>query len=155
MEMTQSIYTLVSTLVSHIGLRLHWDVVYWSCTCMHAAYFAGVEIETKLLTSNTLVKLTISCELFIEVERGLIIPTPEPPGCCMDVQSASIKRLVVYTGITIPTTTDRYGFYGVVCFEAPSLVYLDYSCYVAENYEFIELDMLVEARLIVSCYGIP
>ncbi|KAJ4881770.1 F-box/RNI-like/FBD-like domains-containing protein [Raphanus sativus] len=150
---------------------------------LHAARFAGLEIETELLTSNTLVKLTISCEFFIEVKRvflpalkslsllsvsGLDHPNycrlidgcslledlyirdgdyPVPPGCGLHVQSASIKRLVVYTGITVPSHRDRSGFYGVVCFDAPSLVYLDYSSYVAENYEFIDLDMLVEVRL--------
>ncbi|KAL0889384.1 hypothetical protein Bca101_013367 [Brassica carinata] len=117
---------------------------------LHAAPFAGVELQTKLLTSDTLVKLTISCEFFIEVERlffpslkslsllsvsGLDHPNycrlldacpvledlyirdgdyHEPPGCGMYVQSASINRLVVYTGITIPSLTDRCGYYGGV-----------------------------------------
>ncbi|KAF3581071.1 hypothetical protein DY000_02028554 [Brassica cretica] len=58
------------------------------------------------------------------------------------VQSASIKRLVVF--LNLPDA--KYDHDATYC-GAPNLVYLDYSSYVFENYQFVDLDSLVEARL--------
>ncbi|KAL0710694.1 hypothetical protein Bca4012_017672 [Brassica carinata] len=58
------------------------------------------------------------------------------------VRSASIKRLVVF--LNFPDAKDDH----VVTYcGAPNLVYLDYSSYVFENYQFVDLDTLVEARI--------
>lgn len=62
--------------------------------------------------------------------------------CSTFVKSASIKRLVVFSDVPKCIEDHREA-----CFEAPSLVYLDYSSYVFRNYEFVDLDSLVEARL--------
>ncbi|KAJ0239331.1 F-box domain-containing protein [Hirschfeldia incana] len=69
-----------------------------------------------------------------------------------DVIHASIKRLVVVT--PLPDITDYYAAAAyfertrsIVHFQAPSLVYLDYSSFVFTDYEVDDLDSLVEARL--------
>ncbi|KAG7599740.1 FBD domain [Arabidopsis suecica] len=66
----------------------------------------------------------------------------DPPCCGTGVQSASIKRLVL--SLNLPGSKQDHE---VAYLEAPSLVYLDYSSYVFENYQFTDLDLLVEARL--------
>ncbi|CAH2035963.1 unnamed protein product [Thlaspi arvense] len=144
---------------------------------LHAAPIAGVGLVTELLTSNTLVKLTISgsCDLKVgrvflpalkslsllsvnmidhpnysrlvdgcPVLEDLFIRDGEQPGSGSFVESASIKRLVVFTKCR-PVYRDVA--HDLICFEAPSLVYLDYSSYVSESYEFIDLNLLVEVRL--------
>ncbi|KAL1201778.1 F-box/LRR-repeat protein [Cardamine amara subsp. amara] len=141
--------------------------------------WSGVFIETKLFTSNTLVKLTISGEYGLEAERVFFpalkslsllsvefghdnysriidgCPVLEElyirdgdylhpaPSCGTDVESASIKRLVVFTNL--PNHKDEHR--RIIFFQAPSLVYLDYSSYVSIQYELVDLDLLVEARL--------
>ncbi|OAP18667.1 hypothetical protein AXX17_AT1G41970 [Arabidopsis thaliana] len=65
-----------------------------------------------------------------------------PPCCGSVVKSASIKRLVVL--VNLPNKRDSHDY---AYFEAPSLVYLDYSSYVYETYQIVGLDSLVEARL--------
>ncbi|KAG2302306.1 hypothetical protein Bca52824_030957 [Brassica carinata] len=69
-----------------------------------------------------------------------------------DVIHASIKRLVIVT--PLPDVTDYYvsadyfeSARSTVRFQAPSLVYLDYSSFVFKEYEVDDLDSLVEARL--------
>ncbi|XP_010479197.1 PREDICTED: F-box/LRR-repeat protein At1g48400-like [Camelina sativa] len=76
-------------------------------------------------------------ELFIrDADHGY------PPCCSSFVKNASIKRLVVL--VNLPDFKERHD---LSYFEAPSLVYLDYSSYVWYDYEFVHLDSLVEARL--------
>ncbi|CAH2035964.1 unnamed protein product [Thlaspi arvense] len=144
---------------------------------LHASPIAGVELVTELLTSNTLVKLTISGYYDLQVGRvflpalkslsllsvymidhpnysrlvdgcpvleDLFIRDDGEPGCGAFIESASIKRLVVFTRCR---PVDRDMAHDLICFEAPSLVYLDYSSYVSESYEFIDLDLLVDVRL--------
>lgn len=135
-------------------------------------------LETKFLTSNTLVKLTLSSRCVLEVD-SVFFPAlkslsllsvafeydyrwrllwgcpalqdlhirdgdypPEPLCFGRDVQSASLKRLVVFTNQ--PEFQNDHTF---IFIQAPSLVYLDYSSYVSEDYHFHDLDLLVEARL--------
>ncbi|XP_010451304.1 PREDICTED: F-box/LRR-repeat protein At1g48400-like [Camelina sativa] len=141
--------------------------------------FSGICIKTKLFTSNTLVKLTLSGAYDLEAERvflpalkslsllstsighdyysllidgcpvleDLYIRDGDCPdsiaGCGTDVECASIKRLVIFS--ILPN--DQPAHRRIVYFEAPSLVYLDYSSYVSEQYEVADLDSLVEARL--------
>ncbi|KAG7656784.1 Retrotransposon Copia-like N-terminal [Arabidopsis suecica] len=62
--------------------------------------------------------------------------------CGLDVQSASIKRLVVFTNLP-----DFQEDHDLIYFETPNLVYLDYSSYVSEDYQFTHLDSLVEVSL--------
>ncbi|KAL9308946.1 putative FBD domain-containing protein [Arabidopsis thaliana] len=62
--------------------------------------------------------------------------------CGLDVQSASIKRLVVFTNLP-----DFQEDHNLIYFETPNLVYLDYSSYVSEDYQFTHLDSLVEVSL--------
>ncbi|KAG2335183.1 hypothetical protein Bca52824_006363 [Brassica carinata] len=136
-----------------------------------------VFIEKELLTSNTLVKLTLSGAYILSVQRvffpalkslsissvsgldgpnfgGLIRGCPvleelyirndqsRLPCYGTVVRSASIKRLVVF--LNFPDAKDDH----VVTYcGAPNLVYLDYSSYVFENYQFVDLDTLVEARI--------
>ncbi|XP_010481076.1 PREDICTED: F-box/LRR-repeat protein At1g48400-like [Camelina sativa] len=52
-------------------------------------------------------------------------------GCGTDVESASIKRLVIFSILPYDQPAHRR----IVFFEAPSLVYLDYSSYVSNQYE--------------------
>ncbi|CAL9218103.1 unnamed protein product [Arabidopsis halleri] len=142
------------------------------------AYRHYFDIETELLTSKTLVKVTLSGLYAIEVKyvffpalKSLSLlsvlgldydnycslldgcPALEElyirdddllgsPCCGAFVKSASIKRLVVFTNCP-----DYKYDHEVSCFEAPNLVYLDYSSYVFENYQYVALDSLVEARL--------
>jgi hypothetical protein len=60
------------------------------------------------------------------------------------VKCASIKRLVVFTDCPKFKEDEDHQ---EPCFIAPSLVYLDYSSYLSENYDLIDLNSLVEARL--------
>ncbi|XP_010434141.1 PREDICTED: F-box/LRR-repeat protein At1g48400-like [Camelina sativa] len=64
-------------------------------------------------------------------------------GCGTDVECASIKRLVIFSILPYDQPAHRR----IVYFEAPSVVYLDYSSYVSQHYEVADLDSLVEARL--------
>ncbi|CAF2070023.1 unnamed protein product [Brassica napus] len=68
------------------------------------------------------------------------------------VEHASIKRLVIATHV--PHHIDYYlllEYFENACqtvrFQAPSLVYLDYSSFVFRKYDVGDLDSLVEARL--------
>ncbi|CAF2122722.1 unnamed protein product [Brassica napus] len=136
-----------------------------------------VLIEREFLTSNSLVKLTLSGAYFPRLQnvffpalkslsissvsgldapnfgrliRGcpvlkeLYIRNDQTRQLCYGilVQSASIKRLVVF--LNLPDA--KYDHDATYC-GAPNLVYLDYSSYVFENYQFVDLDYLVEARL--------
>ncbi|KAL1222453.1 F-box/LRR-repeat protein [Cardamine amara subsp. amara] len=58
------------------------------------------------------------------------------------VQSESIKRLVV--SVNLPGSKN---FHEVTYFETPSLVFFDYSSYVFQHYDLIDLGSLVELRL--------
>ncbi|XP_010479194.1 PREDICTED: F-box/LRR-repeat protein At1g48400-like isoform X1 [Camelina sativa] len=146
---------------------------------LHATHrYFGFDIETKLLTSKTLVKLTLSGECSLDVERvffpalkslsllsvlGLdcpnycrlldACPVLEDlfitdadhwylPCCGVFVESPTIKRLVVF--VNLP---DAKEYHSTVFFKASRLVYLDYSSYVSKQYEFVDFDLLVEARL--------
>ena len=62
------------------------------------------------------------------------------PCCASFVESASLRRLVIT--VKLSDTEDTSVF-----LKAPSLVLLDYSGYVTNVYDFVDLDMLVEARL--------
>ncbi|KAG7599814.1 F-box-like domain superfamily, partial [Arabidopsis suecica] len=64
------------------------------------------------------------------------------PRCGAVVKSSSIKRLVVF--VNLPDSKEHHE---VSCFEAPSLVYLDYSSFVFGNYQSVDLESLIEARL--------
>ncbi|KAG7594470.1 F-box domain [Arabidopsis thaliana x Arabidopsis arenosa] len=66
----------------------------------------------------------------------------DSPCCGAFVKSSSIKRLVVF--VNLPYSKEHHK---VSCFEAPSLVYLDYSSFVFGNYQSVDLESLVEARL--------
>ncbi|KAJ4907106.1 F-box/RNI-like/FBD-like domains-containing protein [Raphanus sativus] len=137
-------------------------------------------IERELLTSNTLVKLTLSGAYILGVQHvffpalkslsilsvtgldgpnfsGLIRGSPVLeelyilndqlllPCYGTIVQSASIKRLVVFLDFPDAKDDHRVTYCG-----APNLVYLDYSSYVFEYYQFVDLDTLVEARLSIK-----
>ncbi|KAG2244316.1 hypothetical protein Bca52824_093843 [Brassica carinata] len=167
--------------------RLNSSLNRWIWTCMerglleihfHAIPTSVFGLETKLLTSNTLVKLTLSVRCVLEAEQ-VFLPAlkslsllsvafeydyrvrllggcpaleelhirdgdyPLEPLCCgRDVYSASVKRLVIFSMQSKFEHT-----HDIVFLEAPSLVYLDYSSYVSEEYRFLDLDLLVEARL--------
>ncbi|CAA7061880.1 unnamed protein product [Microthlaspi erraticum] len=144
---------------------------------LHAGPCSGLYIETELLTSKTLVKLTLSGDYFLEVE-GVFFPALKsldllslygldypnlyrllhgcplledlfirddplhPSGGGLDLESESIRRLVVYLNRpTCPADQD------LTCFEAPNLVYLEYSGYVSRDYTCVDLDSLVHVRL--------
>ncbi|KAG7599742.1 FBD domain [Arabidopsis suecica] len=145
---------------------------------LHATPWSAIAIETKLLTSNTLVKLTLSARCFVEVDcvffpalksLSLISVRCDHPNylrlidgcpvleelymrdgdypmlqqtCGTNVESASIKRLVIFTH-----NPDDTQCHQLIYFETPSLVYLDYSSYVSEQYQIVDLDLLVKARL--------
>ncbi|KAL9309002.1 F-box/LRR-repeat protein [Arabidopsis thaliana] len=145
---------------------------------LHATPMSFVAIETKLLTSNTLVKLTLSARCFVEVERvffpalkslslfsilgdytnyirlidgcpvleELYMRDGDYPflrlTCGTNVESASLKRLVIFTH-----NPNEMIWHELIYFEAPSLVYLDYSSYVSARYDVLDFDLLVEARL--------
>ncbi|CAN6891450.1 unnamed protein product [Brassica oleracea] len=135
----------------------------------------GVYLSRELFTSNTLVKLTLSGEYALEVNRVFLpalksisllsnwldgpnygrlldgCPVLEDllitethrwalPCCASFVESASLRRLVIT--VKLSDTEDT-----TVFLKAPSLVFLDYSGYVTNVYDFVDLDMLVEARL--------
>ncbi|XP_024006267.1 F-box/LRR-repeat protein At1g48400 isoform X1 [Eutrema salsugineum] len=145
---------------------------------LHAIPITSVYMETKLLTSNTLVKLTL-CHRFILAAEDVFFPALKSlsllsvdfgydkycqlldgcpvleelfvtdddsyqhwPCCGAYVESASIKRLVAF--VHLPDAREHYD---CMLFDAPSLVYLDYSTHVFGNHEFRGLDLLVEARL--------
>ncbi|CAH8252176.1 unnamed protein product [Arabidopsis lyrata] len=144
----------------------------------YTRYLGGVDIETDLFTSNTLVKLTLSGGYALEAKRvffpalksltlyltsrldhpnfcRLIDGCPvleelficeadswDMPCCGVGVESASIKRLVV--SVNLPGSKHDHD---VTYFKAASLLYLDYSSYVSENYELTDLGSLVEVRL--------
>ncbi|CAA7057942.1 unnamed protein product [Microthlaspi erraticum] len=63
-------------------------------------------------------------------------------GTAVTVSSASLKKLTIYAfgslGFENPKST---------CFDTPSLLYLDYSDIVSEDYPKLNLEHLVEARL--------
>lgn len=59
------------------------------------------------------------------------------------VSSASLRKLTIYAKGFEDFGGDPKGFY----FDTPSLVYLDYSDYVAADYPVVNLTSLVEARL--------
>ncbi|KAJ0234536.1 F-box domain-containing protein [Hirschfeldia incana] len=135
----------------------------------------GFYLSTELFTSNTLVKLTLSSEYYLRVDRvflpalkslsllsnwldgtnydrlldgcpvleDLLITETHPwalPCCAAFVESASLKRLVITAKLSYTEDT-------TVFIKAPSLLFLDYSGYVTNVYNFVDLDMLVEARL--------
>ncbi|CAN6891426.1 unnamed protein product [Brassica oleracea] len=163
------------TLVSAVGFGLRWNAVYRSYTCTPPPRCHGVYLSRELFTSNTLVKLTLSGEYALEVncvflpalksisllsnwldgpnygrlldgcpvlEDLLITETHRwaLPCCASFVESASLRRLVIT--VKLSDTEDTSVF-----LKAPSLVLLDYSGYVTNVYDFVDLDMLVEARL--------
>lgn len=64
-----------------------------------------------------------------------------PPAWTGDVSSSSIERLTIIHHY--PDYREAYEF---VSFATPSLLYLDYSGYVADQYD-VDFDSLVEARL--------
>ncbi|KAF3558337.1 hypothetical protein F2Q69_00016787 [Brassica cretica] len=64
-----------------------------------------------------------------------------PPAWTGDVSSSSIERLTIIHHY--PDYREAYEF---VSFTTPSLLYLDYSGYVADQYD-VDFDSLVEARL--------
>ncbi|KAL0701176.1 hypothetical protein Bca4012_057298 [Brassica carinata] len=127
-----------------------------------------VNLERKLLTSNTLVKLTLSLggldydnyrrlikgcpvleELFV-TDIGADALDPYPPCCTASVKSPSIKRLVVSVDMPYGGPHNLYSFRDVhyqSVVKAPSLVYLDYSSHVFMDYRFVDLDSLAEVRL--------
>ncbi|KAL1221756.1 F-box/LRR-repeat protein [Cardamine amara subsp. amara] len=145
---------------------------------LHPNPWSSFLLQTNLLTSNTLVKLTLSGRCVLEVE-DVFLPAlkslslfsvafeydyrlwllsgcpaledlhirdgdyePEPLSFGRDVISASLKRLVVFHNQ--PEFQDHHDY---IVLRTPSLVYLDYSSYVAEDYQFHDMDLLVEARL--------
>uniref|UniRef100_A0A1J3D2U1 F-box/LRR-repeat protein n=1 Tax=Noccaea caerulescens TaxID=107243 RepID=A0A1J3D2U1_NOCCA len=58
------------------------------------------------------------------------------------VDSESLKRLVLF--LDFPDCQEDHDYMAIV---APSLVYLDYSSYVFQEYSMVDLDFLVEAKL--------
>ncbi|KAG2331051.1 hypothetical protein Bca52824_002231 [Brassica carinata] len=129
-----------------------------------------VNLDRKLLTSNTLVKLTLSREYCLEVERleSLIInnyrrlikgcPVLEelfitdigadaldlyPPCCTTSVKSPSIKRLVVSVDMPYgsPHKHSFQELHDLTYVKAPSHVYLDYSSHVFMDYHFTNLKL--------------
>ncbi|CAA7039711.1 unnamed protein product [Microthlaspi erraticum] len=148
-----------------------------------------VYIERKLLTSNTLVKLTLSgnyrlgmeekVDVFLSALKSLSVLSvvwldfddyvklvngcpvleelfvaddddggndPCPPCCAASVESETIKRLVV--SINLPYDVDSSKeYYDQTYLKDPSLVYLDYSSVVFEDYRVFDLDSLVEVKL--------
>ncbi|KAL0687810.1 hypothetical protein Bca4012_087487 [Brassica carinata] len=153
-----------------------------------------VNIEPRVLRSNTLVKLTISGHYDIDVDSDgesldVFFPALKSLSLmvALDIESypriihacpvleeltirngdfsdmgplwggtvvehASIKRLVIATHV--PDHIDYYlllEYFENACqtvrFQAPSLVYLDYSSFVFRKYDVGDLDSLVEARL--------
>ncbi|CAA7054053.1 unnamed protein product [Microthlaspi erraticum] len=150
---------------------------------LEALLSSGICIKSKLLRSNTLVKLTLTGEISLEAERVFLpalkslsllsvsfeydqycwlldgCPALEelfitdadhwyPPCCGAGVQSASVKRLVVL--VHLP---DIQQHHDLMCFDTPSLLYLDYSTYVFGNHVFTGFDSLVEARLSLRLWG--
>ncbi|CAA7054826.1 unnamed protein product [Microthlaspi erraticum] len=147
------------------------------------------DIDRVLLTSNTLVKLTLSgnynfgedveslffpalkslsilsvsglgfeeysrlvngCpvleELFItEDDGGDDNDWPYVPSWSTSVESASIRRLVISNDLPYNDSSKEY--YDETYFKAPSLVYLDYSSVVFEDYKVVDLVSLVEVKL--------
>ncbi|XP_018467960.1 F-box/LRR-repeat protein At1g48400-like [Raphanus sativus] len=150
-----------------------------------------IELEPRLLRSNTLVKLTIAGHYNIYDTPNVYFPALRSLylmllaldldrfGEILDacpvleeltirygdyysdvavisvgtvVEHASIKRLVIVTDL--PDHADYYvssEYFDIaidtVRFQAPSLVYLDYSSFVYQEYDVDDLDSLVEARL--------
>ncbi|XP_018460639.2 F-box/LRR-repeat protein At1g48400 [Raphanus sativus] len=135
----------------------------------------GFYLSRELFTSNTLVKLTLSGEYYLQVNRvflpalkslsllsnwldgpnygllfdgcpvleDLLITETHPwalPCCALYVESAPLRRLVIIAKLSDIQATH-------VFLKAPSLEFLDYSAYVTNEYDFVDLDRLVEARL--------
>ncbi|KAG2255361.1 hypothetical protein Bca52824_074655 [Brassica carinata] len=161
-----------SPIIKKLSLSLSYSYYY---TCTPPPRCHGVYLSRELFTSNTLVKLTLSGEYALEVncvflpalksisllsnwldgpnygrlldgcpvlEDLLITETHRwaLPCCASFVESASLRRLVIT--VKLSDTEDTSVF-----LKAPSLVLLDYSGYVTNVYDFVDLDMLVEARL--------
>ncbi|KAG2238747.1 hypothetical protein Bca52824_091987 [Brassica carinata] len=182
----------ISTAMEHGLLELH---LYAPTTG------SNVVIESRLLRSNTLVKLTITGHYDFHETHHVFLPSlrslylmvfaldlyrfeqilhacpvleeltirrgdfPYMPAISFGtlVEHASIKRLVIVTDH--PDHADYYlssdyfdTALDTVRFQAPSLVYLDYSSFVSKEYDVDDLDSLVEARLSLklwmstSCY---
>ncbi|CAA7054055.1 unnamed protein product [Microthlaspi erraticum] len=70
-----------------------------------------------------------------------------PPCCGEAVYSVSVKRLVVL--VDLPASKEEHD---CMCFDTPSLLYLDYSTYVFGSHEFTGFDSLVEARLSIRLW---
>ncbi|CAN6920418.1 unnamed protein product [Brassica oleracea] len=137
-----------------------------------------VNIEPRVLRSNTLVKLTISGHYDIDVDSDGEDSDDEDIDDSLDVFFPALKSLSLMVALDIESypriihacpvleeLTIRngdfsdmgplWGGYGCgTCidqasfrFQAPSLVYLDYSSFVFRKYDVGDLDSLVEARL--------
>ncbi|CAG7887147.1 unnamed protein product [Brassica rapa] len=137
-----------------------------------------VNIEPRVLRSNTLVKLTISGHYDIDVDSDGEDSDDEDINESLDVFFPALKSLSLMVALDIESypriihacpvleeLTIRngdfsdmgplWGGYGCgTCihqasfrFQAPSLVYLDYSSLVFRKYDVGDLDSLVEARL--------
>ncbi|CAH8345859.1 unnamed protein product [Eruca vesicaria subsp. sativa] len=94
-----------------------------------------------------------SCPVLEELTiRDSEFPDMMPTTGAMFVKHASLKRLAIVT--PLPDVTDYFfaadcfeGARQTVTFQAPSLVYLDYSSFVFKEYEVDDFVSLVEARL--------
>ncbi|CAH8270900.1 unnamed protein product [Arabidopsis lyrata] len=145
---------------------------------LHCNYInAGFYLERDLLTSNTLVKLTVSGGYSIQVGRVLFPALKSLSLLSTGIEYFDYCRLLdgcpVLEELFITDTDDSYppccgafvnsapvkrlvvlvnlpdhhDIHDITYIDAPSLVYLDYSSYVFGNYSFVDFDFLVEARL--------
>ncbi|KAF3531326.1 hypothetical protein DY000_02037546 [Brassica cretica] len=124
-----------------------------------------VNIEPRVLRSNTLVKLTISGHYDIDVDSDGEDSDDEDIDESLDVFFPALKSLSLMVALDIESypriihacpvleelTIRNGGYFENACqtvrFQAPSLVYLDYSSFVFRKYDVGDLDSLVEARL--------
>lgn len=90
--------------------------------------FPGADLHESLLSSPLLEEFNIRDD------------DPRQPGWTRQVTCSSIKRASIFYH------SHDLEDYSCVFLDTPNLVYLDYSSYVAEDYD-LQLDSLVEARL--------
>uniref|UniRef100_A0A1J3FV87 F-box/LRR-repeat protein n=2 Tax=Noccaea caerulescens TaxID=107243 RepID=A0A1J3FV87_NOCCA len=142
---------------------------------LHAEPRACFEIETKLLTSKTLVKLTLSGAYTLRVE-GVFFPALKSldllslcgldhPNFCRLIKACPLLEdlFILDThpcsgGLVLESQSikrlvvflsrpEYEEYHEFSSLEAPNLVYLEYSGYVPGYYSCVDLDSLVHVRL--------